>query len=35
MLEMNRATCKNMLYKIDEKILLINEKIEALKVIRK
>lgn len=35
MLEMNEATCENLSNKIDEKILLINQKIKELKVIRK
>lgn len=35
MLEVNIATCKNVSHKIDEKILLINQKIKALKTVRK
>lgn len=35
MLEMNEATCKNVSHKIDEKVLLINQKIQELKIIGK
>lgn len=35
MLEVNEATCKNVTHKIDEKVLLINQKIKELKTVRK
>jgi len=35
MLEVNEATCKNVSYKIDEKITLIDQKIEELKTVRR
>lgn len=35
MLEVNEATCKNVSHRIDEKILLINQKIQELKTVRK
>lgn len=35
MLEANEATCKNLSQKIDEKVLLINQKIKELETIRK
>ncbi len=35
MSEVNEATCKNVSHKIDEKILLINQKIKELKAVRK
>lgn len=35
MLEVNQATCKNVADKIDEKVLLINQKIKELKTVRK
>lgn len=35
LLEVNEATCKNVTHKIDEKVLLINQKIKELKTVRK
>lgn len=35
MLEVNEAKCKNVSHKIDEKVLLINQKIQELKTVRK
>lgn len=35
MLDVNEATCKNVCHKIDEKVLLINQKIRELKSVRK
>ncbi len=35
MLDVNEATCKNVSHKIDEKVLLINQKIKELKAVRK
>lgn len=35
MLEVNEAACKNVTHKIDEKVLLINQKIKELKTVRK
>jgi len=35
MLDMNEATCNNVSHKIDEKMLLINQKIKELKTVRK
>lgn len=35
MLEVNEATCRNVAHKIDEKVQLIDEKIQELKVVRK
>src|SRR5690606_4908144 len=35
MLDMNEATCNNVSNKIDEKVLLINQKIKELKTVRK
>lgn len=34
MLDVNEATCKNVCHKIDEKIMLINQKIKELKTVR-
>ena len=35
MLDVNEATCKNVSHKIDEKVLLLNQKIKELKAVRK
>src|SRR5690606_41614138 len=35
MLDVNEATCKNVSHKIDEKVLLVNQKIKELKADRK
>ena len=35
MLDVNEATCKNVSHKIDEKVLLVNQKIKELKAVRK
>lgn len=35
MLEVNEASCKNVAHKIDEKVMLINRKIQELKAVRK
>jgi DNA-binding transcriptional MerR regulator len=35
MLEDNKATCNNVSHKIDEKVMLIDKKIEELKLVRK
>lgn len=35
MIDVNEATCKNVSHKIDEKVLLIDQKIQELKAVRK